>query len=210
MAQTDKLAKLFKFDPKDSIASLLKAGVLKSFRHYSKQPEKTTEQVRHDIANSLRSLTDIVVLPPGEGEKTSKRKKEQPIQFYSAHQGALVETVRDTTTNRLMTERFVVNKSDGLNKNERNENFKNDVAGHALNMVDNDIVKTVLNGIYTTLEKAEDTVGPFIEQFEQHVEMFEQLAVIFEHAEEENLAKGKGCYNHALAVDEGMRALGYS
>lgn len=213
MAESDKVAKLFEFDAEDSVANLIKAGVFRSFRHYSKQPAKDAKQVRNDIVKSLRSLTDIVALPPDEDGKVSKHKKQQEIKFYSTQQQALVEISHDEATDRLTTERFAMYRRNGLSKDERNENFKADVAGwiaHALSIVDSDVVKTVLNGIYTTLEKSEDTVGPFIEQFEKHVELFEKLAIICEHAEDENLTKEKGCYNHALAVDEGMKALGYS
>ena len=216
MAESDKADQFFHFNTEDSVPAIIKIGVFKSFRHYMKHSTSTAEQVRHDIANSLRSLTDIVALTPGEDAKASKSKKTQEIKFYSAHHNALVEIFRDEAIDAFMTERFAINKYKGPKiptTDERNENFKNDVAGwisHALSVVDNSVVKTVLNGIYTTLEKAEDTVGPFVEQFEKHVELFEQLAVIYEHAEEENLAKEKGCYNHAIAVEEGMKALGYA
>lgn len=48
----------------------------------------------------------------------------------------------------------------------------------------------------------------FIDSWEQNVELFAQLAELYEKARLEDLDQEKGCYSHGLAVEEGLRALG--
>lgn len=203
----------FKFNPERTIDDLIKTGVQNTFMQYSKSADRGPYKARNDIAKALQSLANIIPPPKPPKSQAGPQSIPRQVEYFSAVQRTQVEIFMDIDTDTLAVENLPVygDKNASLTEDEkRNDEFRAYVAdwiSKALEVCYNPIAQIVLTGVYSTLVQAEDTTGPFVEQFEKHIQLLKQLATIYKRAEIEDLDSGKGAFSFGIAVEEGLRAV---